>query len=145
MKNTKTITSVSLLQERIEENYKAFKAGMLELDGEILFELAPTIAAARDVYKYTISGDCLEETEAAYLLRYDNPLKVLADAWRQYTETDECEMYDLIGGIVEDDDGEDYMTVDRADELREKYGEDTPIETAIICEIIELGKLLLRN
>lgn len=143
MINNKPYSSVTLLRERIEENYADYKVAMLKLDKEMLFELAPSIAAVNDVYRYTIKGDCLEETESAYLLRFENPLKMLADEWRQYMDSDEYQMYDLIRDFVENDGGEDCLTVDLADELREKHG-DVPIETAIICEIIELGKLLFK-
>jgi len=145
-KATEPISSVALLQARIARKYEDFKDTMLELDNETLFELAPTITAVREVFKYTIHGDCLEELESAYLLRYENPLKVLADAWKQFNESDEYQLYDLIGDIVaEDDDGEDdYMTVAFADELRDKYGDDIPIDAALINEILELGRKLFK-
>jgi len=144
MKKTNSMSSVTLLRERIEENYEDFKAGMLELDNKTLFELAPTIAAARDVYRYTIKGGCLAETEAEYLLRFDNPFKVLTDAWAQYSDSGECDMYDLIGSFVEDEDGEVFLADDLADELREKHG-DVPLETAITFELINLVELLFKE
>jgi len=144
MKKNKPISNVTLIQERIERNYRDFKNNILWLDSTAVFDLAPTIAAVSEVYKYTMNGDCLEEESAAYLLQYDNPLKILSDAWKDYNEADEYQMYDLIGDVIDGDDGEDYLSIELADELRDKYGGDIPIEAAIMCEIVELGKKLFK-
>ena len=144
MNKNKPITSVTLLRERIEENYGNFKESTLELDSETLFELAPTIAAVRDVYSLLKENDYICEDDAAYLLRYDNPLKIIADAMRNYAEYTDEDFSDMIADFIENDDGEDYITVDLADELRDKYGDDMPIDGAIMCEIVELGRKLFK-
>jgi acyl carrier protein len=133
-----------LLRERIEGNYEDFKESMIDFDNEILFELAPTIAAVRDAYSLLQENDYISEDDAAYLLKYDNPLKIIADAVRNYAKCTDEDFNDMIADFIEDDDGESYITVDLADELRDKYGDDIPIEAAIMCEIVELGRKLVK-
>ena len=131
--------------ERIEQNYEDFKASAVQLDGGSLYELAPTIAAVEDVYFYMSTHDWADAAQTAYLMQFENPLRLLADAWEEENEdrgADFGDLLDKISGGEYEDFTDDYMTADLADELREKYGDDVPLDGAIICEIVELGKKL---
>ena len=135
------------LIERIEKNYEDFKTSAVQLDGESLFELAPTIAAVHDVYFYMTTHDWADAEQTDYLLQFENPLKLLADLWEEESEdrgADFGDMLDRIGGDDCEDYTEAYVTVTLADELRDKYGDDMPIDGAIICEIVELGRKLFK-
>ena len=149
MKKSKTkepISNVALLQARVTRKYEDFKESMIELDSETVFELASTITAYHDVYSYITQKDFIIEDEAESLLKYENPLKMLADAWQDYRkygnctdDRDECMDY-ILSDITATDNSEEYMTVTLADELREKYGGDMPLNTAALLEIVELGR-----
>ena len=130
---------------RIEQNYEDFKKSVMQLDDESIFELAPTIAAVQDVHFYMTTHDWADVEQTEYLMQFENPLKLLADAWEDESEdrgADFGELVDKIGGDDYDDLTEAYVTVALADELRDKYGDDMPIDGAIICEIVELGRKL---
>jgi len=133
--------------ERIEQNYEDYKRSITQLDTETLFGLASTITAVKDVYFYMSTHDWADEEQAAYLLQFENPLKLLADLWEEESEdrgADFGDMLDNIGGDSYEDFTESYITIMLADELRDKYGDDMPIDGAIICEIIELGRKLFK-
>jgi len=136
------IINKTLLRERIERNYKDFKKEALQLDNEIIFEYAPTIKAVQDVYSFIVRYDGLNEEETEFFLQYENPLRLLADVWEE-----DCRDYfdDIIAEIMEDDDRAYNMTVTAANELREKYGDDIPLEAAVICELVEIGKKLFNK
>jgi len=139
-------TQKSLI-ERIEQNYEDFKKVTLQLDDESIFEYAPTIAAVQDVYFYMTTHGWTDAAQTEYLLQFENPLLLLADAWQEESEDrdkDFGDMLDNIGGGEYEDLTESYLTVELADELRDKYGDDTPMDGAIICEIVELGRKLFR-
>jgi len=132
---------------RIEQNYEDFKKSVMQLDDESIFELAPTIAAVQDVHFYMTTHDWADAEQTEYFLQFENPLKLLADAWEDESEdrsADFGELVDKIGGDEYDDLTEAYVTVALADELRDKYGGDIPIDGALICEIVELGKKLFK-
>ena len=79
-------STVSLLTRRIEQNYEDFKRETLQLDGESIFELAPTIAAVQDAYFYMTTHNLTDDYETEYLLSFENPLILLADKWEDYSE-----------------------------------------------------------
>ena len=144
MKNRKSIkSSKMLLRERIERNMEEFKEEMSRLDSSCVFELASNIAAASDVHFYITTHDWANEDEADYLLQFENPLRMLADAWEEYSMERDHEFSHLVSKVVREDDSDYYMTVSTADELREKYGDDVPTDTAALLEIVELGKKFL--
>ena len=102
------------LMERIEQNYEDFKRTTLQLDDDSIFEYAPTIAAVQDVYFYMITHDWADMEQTELLMQFENPLKMLADLWEEESE----------------DRGADFG--------------DMPIDGAILCEIVELGKKLFK-
>ena len=141
------IRTQNLLMARIEQNYEDYEKSVTQLDSETLFELAPTIAAVKDVYFYMTTHDWADAEQGEYLLQFENPLKLLADLWEEKSEdrdADFGDMIDMLYGDAYEDYTESYVTVSLADELRDKYGDDMPIDGAIICEIVELGKKLYK-
>ena len=147
MKLCNSCTQTALM-ERIDQNYEDFKASAVQLDGESIFELAPTIAAVEDVYFYLSTHDWADAEQTRFLMQFENPLRLLADLWEEENGdrgADFGDMLDNMCGGGYDDFTEDYMTSDFADELREKYGDDTSLDGAIVCEIVELGKKLFKH
>jgi len=80
-------TNTALLRERIKGNYADYRRIMLELCSDCVFEFAAEIAAAREVYSHAMTYDWTGEEIAAFLLKFDNPLKIIVDEWRGYSLT----------------------------------------------------------
>lgn len=141
-------THIEQLRERIEQNYREYKAEMLEvLDGELIFDYAREIAAVEDVYflMTTYPSTFVDEGEAAYLLEFAEPLKMLADAWEEYLDESDGDFKMIVEDVLDKNDNtENYMTVSLANELREKYGADVHIKDALLSEAVEAGKRYLR-
>jgi len=129
----------NLLRKRIEQNYEEFNKATMRLSKEDIIKYVSSIAAANDVYVYMTTHDWADENETDYLLEFDNPLELLSEAWEEYSEDRGRDFGRMITEIVEKG-SEDYMSFSAADELREKYGEDMPLNTAALIELVELGK-----
>lgn len=69
----------SLLFDRLLENYNAFTAEWAALAPEKLIEKAEEIYAVQMTKKHLMS--CVDEQQAAWLLRYENPLEIMRDRW----------------------------------------------------------------
>ena len=134
---------IDTLRERMEQNFEDFKADILTLSKENIFELAPHIAAASEVLFYFTTHDWLDEEEAAYLLDFMEPLKVVADAWEEHMSDGDCDFRTVLESVLNDDENEEnYMTTALERELREKYGSSVSIKAAALCELIEMGSRL---
>ena len=131
------------LRELIERNYEEFKEMALKMDKESIFELAPTISAVEDVYHYMATHDWANAEETEYLLQQENPLCYLGDAWNEELEGMDKQFGLALSKAVVN--GKHYCNMDTAtvDELRKKYGAETPLFSAALIEIIELGKTYL--
>lgn len=139
-------TNIDKLRERIEQNYSDYKADVLEiLDGDLIFDLASEIAAVEDVYLLSKTSGWIEEAEAAYLLEFAEPLKMLADAWEDFLFDTDSEFRMIVEDVIDNDDNtESYITVSLADRLRTKYGDDVSIRGALLTEAVEAGEKFLR-
>jgi len=145
MKLCNSCTRTSLM-ERIEQNYEDFKKSTLQLDGESIFEYAPTIAAVQDVYFYLTTHDWADANQTDCLLSFENPLKFLAELWEEESEDRGADFGKMLDSVVVGDFAdftEAFITVSIADELREKYSGNM-IDGAVVCEIVELGKKLFK-
>jgi hypothetical protein len=78
-------TNMELLRERIERNYSDYRRIMLELCSDCVYEFAPEIAAVNEVYSHVTDYNWTSEEIAGFLLRFDNPMKIIVDEWRGYT------------------------------------------------------------
>lgn len=136
--------TMNLLRERIERNYEDFKAETITYDKEDIFELAGRISAIEDVLFFLSTHDWLDEDEAGYLLRFDNPLEMMADVWEEYLLDSDSHFRATLDELFDNDEynEERYTSTALAAELRRKYGNDTPIKEAILCEMVNLGKKL---
>jgi len=80
------ISPKTLLMELLDKNFDDFKADTIKSDSAAVFELAPTITAVKDVHFYMTTYDWADEYEMEYLLKCENPLKMIADVWEEYSE-----------------------------------------------------------
>ena len=141
------ITNVEKLRERISENYEEFKTETLEfLDKEDVFSMARTIAAVEDVHYFITShNNWVDEGEAAYLLEFCEPLKLLADAWEEYIDEGGSDFRMIVEDVLDrDDNPNNYITVALAVDLRQKHGEHVHFKDALLAEAIAAGKKYLQ-
>lgn len=132
------------LRERIEQNYEDFKAELLTHDKETIIGMARTIAAMEDVVFYMDIHDWVDESEAAYLLDFTEPLKLIADAWEEQLDDGDCHFRTVLKSVLNDEENEErYMTLALESELREKYGYDVSITGALLMELVEAGNRYL--
>lgn len=88
--------------------------------------------------------DWVDEDEAAYLLDFSNPLKMIAEAWEEHLDDGDRHFRKVLESVIDcEDNEENYMTMALERELREKYGEDTSITGALIAEVLEAGSRYL--
>ena len=141
-------TNIEQLRERIEQNYREYKADMLEiLDGDLIFDFAREIAAVEDAYflMTTYPSTFVDEGDAAYLLEFAEPLKMLADAWEEYLDESDGDFKMIVEEVLDRNDNTDsYITVALADKLRKKYGENMHYKDALLAEAIAAGKKYLQ-
>ena len=72
-------------------------------------------------------------------MNFANPLRAAADEWAEYSEENtDSNFEDMFAELTAD--GYRYKPVPVAGELREKYGDAIPLETAALLELVELGK-----
>jgi len=70
------------LINRINRNFMDYKAKMLKLDGQRIFEKAEEIAAYTQAHWYLTVDHHYEPEELDYLLLFQNPLEVVADRYQ---------------------------------------------------------------
>ena len=142
-------TNIELLRERIEQNYQEYRADVIEiLDGGMVFDMAVEIAAVEDAYQLSQEHGWIDEAEAAYLLEFAEPLKMLADAWEEALFENGCDFRSVVEDVLDsDDNNEHYITAAYAGELKRKYGAGVYIREALFKELQEAGKKyrLLKN
>ena len=81
----------------------AFKAEVSELDNAAAFKHAEMIAAAKAAYNYVFNNGEINEEAADYLLRFDNPLIMLASAWLKYPTVDDMYFEDMLNEMADSD------------------------------------------
>jgi hypothetical protein len=144
---TKDHDPLAVLKNRVEQNYADFKAEtLLLLNEEEIYEMAHSIAAVKDTYEQLINdSDYLGEEEIAFLLKFHNPLEMAADFLQMRLSEYPVEIDDALMELFNADDHEEsYLTVDFAEELTSKYGEDVRIKVALLLETIEAGEKYVR-
>lgn len=77
------------LQKRLEENYAAYTAQLTRRSFADLIETADEIAAAKLICE-NLAAICTD-SDAALLLRFDDPLELMRDRWLEETRVDHSE------------------------------------------------------
>ena len=130
-----------LLMERIEQNYEDFKNEALQLDGESIFVLAPIIAAVQTAYFYMTKHNLTDNYTTEYLLKHENPLRLLADKWEDYSMSNNKNFGDMFYDFIKSCQ-EKYMSSE-IKEMMEKYGVDTVLEVLHIYRVAAMFKTAL--
>jgi hypothetical protein len=140
-------TKLALLRKRVEQNFADFKAEMLLLDEESLFTNAERIAAVKDTYDQIVFYDkeYFDEDDIDYLLKFYNPLEMIADYLQIRQAGYPVEIDEALMELFNADDNEDnYLTVEYAEELINKYGDDVRMKMALLLETIEAGERYIK-
>ena len=140
--------ALELLKQRVEGNYANFKADVLLLNEQEIYDMARRIAVVKDAYEQ-ITGDgmdYMDEGEVEFLLKFYDPLEMIAD----YMEMSLGGEYpvnvdDALAEICNENKADQkYLTMKFADKLIDKYGEETPVEVSLLQETIEAGERYVR-
>lgn len=73
----------TLLINRIHRNFADYKAKLLKVDGQGIFEKAEEIAAYTQVHRNMTENHSYEPEELDYLLLFQNPLEVVTDQYQE--------------------------------------------------------------
>jgi len=138
--------------ERIEQNYADFEDEMFDCSAVKVYFKAQKIVDVKFVYNELTTYDFLEALEAKdceYFLNFYNPLEMIAHYWRETSENGVNDLDNLIRTIanllvIEDNYEEKYITMDYAEKLRKKYGDDVNVKKALVKELAELSAPNLR-
>ena len=141
MKHTQK-SNIALLKNRLHRDYEDYRDEAIEYGGEYAFVLAAEVVAVKEVYNYLTGDNFIDEDDAAFLLKFENPLKALADEWEKHKLIENDDFDEFICGFIANGNTEQHMTVSIADELRGKYGEDIPLNTACLLELVAIGRKL---
>ena len=107
------------LMDRLTENYSDYRANLLRKDRQELIDLASEIASTMDVFDHLV-GRQYTEHELDYLLRFQNPLEVIADHWTsQIFDLDALEAV-VIDVLDKEDDLTSYPLAPRAAEPKQE-------------------------
>ena len=97
----KMLSNKELLMERIEYDFLKYEAGVSKLNSSEILKLASQIAVVVEVHTLMYEHDDLVgEDEAACMLRFENPLMMLANEWLNYKSLFGAEFEDFIGDLM---------------------------------------------
>lgn len=86
-----------VLQDRVDQNYSNYIDATMNLTKENIIGRAGLIADVQDTHEHMMNRHDYEEEELDYLLRFADPLAIVADRWsNRDTHTED------IGGIIAD-------------------------------------------
>ncbi|MEN3003333.1 hypothetical protein [Dehalobacterium formicoaceticum] len=89
------------LMRRIEKNFSDYKSSVLKLDKQSIFDKAAEIAAMKQVVHYMTNIHGYYERDIDYLLKFQNPLELVAD---HYKFNLQAELNDVIARICDTQD-----------------------------------------
>jgi hypothetical protein len=69
------------LRGRLAENYEMYKRDILETGKESIFYSAAEILPMQNAYEYFTNEHRFTESEADFLLKFQNPLDLISDRW----------------------------------------------------------------
>lgn len=89
------------LIRRIERNFSDYKASILRLDKQSIFDKASEISAVKRVLHYMTNIHGYYERDIDYLLKFPNPLKVVADRYQVNTR---AYLHDVVARVCDTQD-----------------------------------------
>lgn len=86
------------LMRRIERNFADYKAAVLKLDKQSIFDKAAEIAAVKRVVHYMTNIHGYYERDIDYLLKFQNPLKLIVDRYQVNTR---AYLHDVVARVCD--------------------------------------------
>ena len=71
---------------RLTQNLAEYHSHLLGFDRQAIIDMAGRISAVNDAHFYLTEHHTFDEAQIDYLLQFQNPLEVVADAWHRRTE-----------------------------------------------------------
>jgi hypothetical protein len=71
------------LISRVEQNYEDYNKSLLGFGKSEIIDMAGVIHAWSDAYSYMTSYHVFDDDEILFYMQFPNPLKIVADAWRE--------------------------------------------------------------
>jgi len=91
------------LMDRLAENYSAYHAALLQKDRQELIDGADMIADTSMVFRHLTERPYTEQ-ELSYLLKFQDPLELIADYWNSYERLPD-DLDKVIADVVDREDG----------------------------------------
>lgn len=141
-------SALAKLKQRVAANYENFKSEMLSCGEEEIYDNAQRIAIVKDAYEQ-ITGDgmdYMDEGEVEFLLKFYDPLEMVADYMEQSMDGEyPVDVDEAFNEIISDNHAhEKYLTVNYAEHLMDKHGAGTPVAISLLRETIEAGEQYIR-
>jgi len=124
--------------ERIDRNYAEYKEKVTAYGCEYVFENAAEAAAVKEVYLIIKAIKWPDEEIAAYLLKFRNPLMMLAEEWRGYLTENGPDFEDFTDNFIvfNATSSKNYALKD--DALYSRHSITFPINKELLTEMIDL-------
>jgi hypothetical protein len=104
MEVTMAYTKKDKLLSRLRSNYLNFQCSLDGASRTKLFEMAERIATVKEAYEFALVYDEWEdEDEIGFLLLFQDPLTILADAWERHKADCSYDMADAFERIFWED------------------------------------------
>lgn len=82
----RTIDKIDQLIERLNKNLSDYHDHILGFDRQEIIDMAGRIHVMQDAHFYLTEHHAFDYEQAEYLLQFQNPLEVVADAWQKRTD-----------------------------------------------------------
>lgn len=106
------------LMRRIDKNFADYKAKLLKLDSQSIFEKSEEIAAYTQAHRYLKEQHSFEPGELEYLLLFQNPLEVVAEHYRSEWQDVSTALENVVMNICDKrDDLADYLLIKKRGDL----------------------------
>ena len=80
------IDKIDQLINRLDQNLSDYTDHLMGFDRQQIIDMAGRISAMHDAHFYLTEHHAFDYEQAEYLLQFQNPLEVVADAWQKRTE-----------------------------------------------------------
>jgi hypothetical protein len=129
----KILSNNELLRERIGYGFAQYKAKTEQLEGSEILILADQIALVTEIHAFmTEDNDWVSEDDAESLLRFENPLLMLASEWQNYKLLFGAEFADFINDLMTvPDSGQDAPT-------EQAHDSEVPILISVLSEMVDV-------
>ena len=118
---------VDQLIERTDRNFSDYIAHIMGFDKQQIIDMSWRISVMQDVHSYLNDPDNISDEQAEYLLRFKNPLEIIADLY-EWRSPDLSDMSFDIDSICRDKSAErnGYEFAEPVDEQSTKFAPEKP-------------------